>query len=81
MNFVPYFPLRQHPHKIDQFLGKIKIEMKGFEKVLTSFNEVVTQLDVTVMKVDMMVESREHVDLDSIRYRIDNIKNNLERYK
>jgi hypothetical protein len=64
--------------RIDQFLGKIKIEMKGFEKVLTSFNEVVTQLDVTVMKVDMMVESREHVDLDSIRYRIDNIKNNLE---
>ena len=64
--------------RIDQFLGKIKIEMKGFEKVLTNFNEVVTQLDVTVMKVDMMVESREQIDLESIRYRIDNIKNNLD---
>lgn len=64
--------------RIDQFLGKIKIEMKGFEKVLQSFNEVITQLDVTVTKVDMMVESRERIDLDSVRYRIENIKNNLE---
>jgi len=64
--------------RIDQFLGKIKIEMKGFEKVLHSFNEVVTQLDVTVMKVDMMVESREKQDLDSIRFRMESIKNNLE---
>ncbi len=64
--------------RIDQFLGKIKIEMKGFEKVLQSFNEVVTQLDVTVTKVDMMVESREVIDLESVKYRIENIKNNLE---
>lgn len=64
--------------RVDQFLGKIKIEMKGFEKVLHSFGEVVTQLDVTVTKVDMMVESREKVDLDSIRYRMETIKNNLE---
>ena len=64
--------------RVDQFLGKIKIEMKGFEKVLQSFNEVVTQLDITVTKVDMMVESRERMDLDSIRYRMESIKNNLE---
>ena len=64
--------------RVDQFLGKIKIEMKGFEKVLQSFGDVVTQLDVTVTKVDMMVESREKVDLDSIRYRMETIKNNLE---
>ncbi|AUN99444.1 hypothetical protein C0V70_15275 [Bacteriovorax stolpii] len=64
--------------RVDQFLGKIKIEMKGFEKVLQSFGEVVTQLDVTVTKVDMMVESREKVDLDGIRYRMESIKNNLE---
>ncbi|MBC7428297.1 MAG: hypothetical protein H7336_06780 [Bacteriovorax sp.] len=64
--------------RVDQFLGKIKIEMKGFEKVLQSFGEVVTQLDVTVTKVDMMVESREKVDLDSIKYRMESVKNNLE---
>lgn len=64
--------------RVDQFLGKIKIEIKGFEKVLQSFNEVVTQLDVTVTKVDMMVESRERVDLDSVRYKMESIKNNLE---
>lgn len=64
--------------RVDQFLGKIKIEMKGFEKVLHSFGEVVTMLDVTVTKVDMMVESREKIDLDSIRYRMESIKNNLE---
>ncbi len=64
--------------RVDQFLGKIKIEMKGFEKVLMSFAEVVTQLDITVTKVDMMAESREKVDLDSIKYRMESIKNNLE---
>lgn len=64
--------------RIDQFLGKIKFEMKGFEKVLNSFNQVVTQLDVTATKIDMLVESRERVDLDTIRTRLENVKNNLE---
>ena len=64
--------------RVDQFLGKVKIEMKGFEKVLNSFSEVVTQLDITVTKVDMMAESRERIDLDGLRYRMETIKNNLE---
>jgi len=49
--------------RLEQFLGKVKFEMKGFEKVLIDFGEVVTQLDVTVTKVDMMVESREKLIL------------------
>jgi hypothetical protein len=65
-------------NRFDQFLGKIKLEMKGFEKVLSGFNQVVTQLDVTVMKLDMMVESRERIDLESVRVRLDAVKNNLE---
>jgi hypothetical protein len=64
--------------RVDQFLGKIKFEMKGFEKVLSSFGEVVTQLDVTVTKVDMMTEAREKVELDSLRYKMESLKNNLE---
>lgn len=64
--------------RIDQFLGQVKFEIKGFEKVLQNFGEVVTQLDVTVTKVDMMVETRERTDLESIRMRMDSIKNNLE---
>lgn len=64
--------------RVDQFLGKIKLEMKGFEKILFNFNQVTTQMDITVTKLDMMLESREVVDLDSIRQRMDNIKNNLE---
>lgn len=64
--------------RIDQFLGKIKLEMKGFEKVLNNFNDVVTMLDVTVTKMDMMVEGREKTDLESIRTRLETIKNNLD---
>lgn len=64
--------------RVDQFLGKIKLEMKGFEKVLNGFNHVVTQLDITVTKMDMMVESREKVDLEAIRVRLEAVKNNLE---
>ena len=64
--------------RIDQFLGKIKLEMKGFEKVLLNFNHVVTQMDITVTKLDMMVEGREKVDLESARFRLEAIKNNLD---
>jgi len=64
--------------KIDQFLGKIKIEIKGFEKILYDFNQVVTMLDVTVTKIDMMVEGREKVDLVGIKSRMDTVKNNID---
>lgn len=64
--------------RVDQFLGKIKLEMKGFEKILYNFNQVTTQMDVTVTKLGMMLESRESVDLESLRGRMDGIKNNLE---
>ena len=64
--------------RVDQFLGKIKLEMKGFEKILYNFNQVTTQVDITVTKLDMMLESRETVDLESIRVRMEAIKNNLE---
>ena len=64
--------------RVDQFLGKIKLEMKGFEKILFNFNQVTTQMDITVTKLSMMLDSREAVDLDSLRSRMDTIKNNLE---
>jgi hypothetical protein len=64
--------------RVDQFLGKIKLEMKGFEKILQNFNQVITQMDVTVTKLDMMLDSREVIELDPIRVRMENIKNNLE---
>ncbi len=64
--------------KIDQFLGKIKIEMKGFERILYDFNQVVTQLDVTVTKLDMMVEGREKTDLNLIKTRMDTLKNTID---
>lgn len=64
--------------RVDQFLGKIKLEMRGFEKVLNGFHQVVTQLDITVTKLDMMIESREKVDLEAVRLRLEAVKNNLE---
>ncbi len=64
--------------RVDQFLGKIKLELKGFEKVISSFNNVVTQMDITVTKLDMLLESRERIDLETIRFRLDGVKNNLE---
>jgi hypothetical protein len=64
--------------RVDQFLGKIKLEMKGFEKILYNFNQVTTQMDITVTKLDMMLESRVTVDLEATKVRMDSIKNNLE---
>jgi hypothetical protein len=64
--------------RVDQFLGKIKLEMKGFEKILHNFNQVITQMDITVTKLDMMLDSREALELDPIRTRMEVVKNNLE---
>jgi hypothetical protein len=64
--------------RIDQFLGNIKLELKGFEKILYNFNQVTTQMDITITKLDMMLESRESVDFESIQNRMEAIKNNLE---
>ncbi|MFA6236586.1 MAG: hypothetical protein WC635_04590 [Bacteriovorax sp.] len=64
--------------RVDQFLGKIKLEMKGFEKALNDFNPIVTQMDITVTKLDMMVEAREKIDTEHARAKLDTVKNNLE---
>jgi hypothetical protein len=64
--------------RIEQLLGKIKIEMKGFEKILYDFNRVITQLDVTVRKIDLMVEGREKIDMQPLKLHMDTTKNNID---
>lgn len=64
--------------RMDQFAGQLKIQMKGFEKVLNQFADISTQLDVSITKLDMLLENREVVSLDSVRSKIDAIKGALE---
>jgi hypothetical protein len=64
--------------RIEQLLGKIKIEMKGFEKILYDFNRVITQLDVTVTKIDLMIESREKIEMQPLKLHMDTLKNNID---
>jgi len=64
--------------KIDQFLGKIKIEMKGFEKILFDFNQVITTMDVTITKIDLMANDRVRVDTKDALSRMELIKSNID---
>lgn len=64
--------------KLDQSLSKIKAEMRSFEKVLKQFTEISTNLDVAITKLDILLDSREMINLDEMSKKILDIKSNLE---
>lgn len=64
--------------KLDQSLSKIKAEMRSFEKVLKQFTEISTNLDVAITKLDILLDSREMINLDEVSKKILDIKSNLE---
>jgi len=64
--------------KLEQYLQKIKFEMKGFDKSLVNFQEVTTLMDVSLSKLDLMISSREMTDLTYLKNKIETLKNNLD---
>lgn len=64
--------------KIEQFLGKMKFEIKSFDRVLNQLAEVGTQMDVQLTKIEMMNESRVVVDLQPLKERYDHVRASFE---
>lgn len=64
--------------KMEQFLGKMKFEIKSFDRVLNQLNEVGTQIDVQLTKVEMMNEGRTPLDLSPFKERFEHVKMNSE---
>ncbi|MCK6596466.1 MAG: hypothetical protein L6Q33_14810 [Bacteriovoracaceae bacterium] len=64
--------------KIEQFLGKMKFEIKSFDRVLNQLADVGTQMDVQLTKIEMMNESRAVIDLAPLKDRYEQVKASFE---
>lgn len=64
--------------KMEQFLGKMKFEIKSFDRVLNQLNEVGIQIDVQLTKVEMMNEGRVVLDLNPFKERFEQVRANSE---
>jgi hypothetical protein len=64
--------------KMEQGLSKIKTEMNGFDSVLTSFSKVATTLDVSLSKVQLIMERSETPDFDSLKLSFDDARDKIE---
>ncbi|MBT3236305.1 MAG: hypothetical protein HN353_10175 [Bdellovibrionales bacterium] len=53
--------------KMEQAFERVKIEIKEFEKVLQGFNQVVTSLDVSLSKMEMVVGEGDKIVIDQTK--------------
>ena len=65
-------------YKIEQSLTKIKMEVKSFEKVLTSFSKISTALDVNLSKVSLIMQQCEVPDFTSLQDRMEEARDLIE---
>ncbi len=64
--------------KMEQFLGKMKFEIKAFDRVLHQLTEASTQMDVQLTKIELMNENRVRLDLEGMKARFDQAKTGFE---
>jgi hypothetical protein len=65
-------------NKLGQSLSKIKFEINGFEKVLHQFSQTMTTLDLSLSKIQILMESKDLPQFDNFRTDFDNAKNHLD---
>lgn len=65
--------------RLDQSLGRIKNEVKNFEKTLLQFSQITTGLDVGLSKLQIILERNTPVDLQETRNLFNISKDQLEQ--
>jgi len=64
--------------KMEQGLSKVKTEMKGFDNVLTTFSKVSTSLDVSLSKVQLIMERAESPEFGELKMKFDDARDRIE---
>ena len=64
--------------EMQQILGKIRLDIKGFEKVLVQFGSITRAFDVMISKINMMADKNEVIDTVSVRERAVQAREMLE---
>ena len=64
--------------RLEEGLGKIRLEMKGIEQIFSSFSEVVKNLDVGLSKIELIVEQSEKPNFDDFQNQMKMANRELE---
>ncbi len=70
----------QNDKRLEEGLGRIRLEMKGVEQIFSSFSDVVRSLDVGLSKVGLIVEQSEVPDFDDFQNKMKLAKKELEDF-
>ena len=72
--------------KLEEGFNKIKLEIKGMEKILEKFSSTVGHLEISLSKIDLVMNGRKNLDLGNINNNfiqtqnmVDNHIHNMER--
>lgn len=64
--------------KLESSISKVRLEMRGVEKVLQSFNQVLRSLDVGLGKMALITEQAEFPDLNAITQNFNNVRKDID---
>jgi hypothetical protein len=66
------------PEKMEQILGRIKIEVKAFESVLQATVKLLMAQDVQLSKLQMITENHKKADVGAYRLRFEDLREKIE---
>lgn len=66
--------------RLEQSLGRIRLEMKGIEKVLSSFGDVVRNMDVGLSKCQMIIEESPVPNFMDFQEKLEKAREEIESY-
>ncbi|MEI8348222.1 MAG: hypothetical protein WCG27_12195, partial [Pseudomonadota bacterium] len=66
------------PEKMEQIMGRIKMEVKSFESVLTAMGKLLMGLDVQLSKLQLITENHQKADIESYRVRFEDLRDRIE---
>lgn len=64
--------------KLEQVLGKVKLEAKGVEKGISSLNESLASFDVSLSKMHLVMDNAKDPDLKQTKERVAKVKEGME---
>ncbi len=64
--------------KLGQSLSKIKLEINGFDKVLHNFSQIMTNLDVALSKIQLLLENKDLPKFDEVKAEFNLAKKNID---
>ena len=69
---------RWSPEKMEQILGRVKLEVKNFEAILGSLGKLSTVMDVQLSKLQMITENHQKIDITPYQVHFEELREIIE---